>query len=213
MHLSFTEKKSIRKNFGKLKETLSIPNLIEVQKNSYNEFLNLKSESKDSITKGLERVFKSIFPIEDLNEKSTLEYISYRLEKPKYDVEECRQRGLTFAAPLRVKFRLIINDLDEETEAKTIRSILEQDVYMGDMPLMTDKGTFVVNGTERVVVSQMHRSPGVFFDNDRGKGHSSGKILFNARIIPYRGSWLDFEFDAKDNLFVRIDRRRKLPVS
>ena len=213
MHLSFTEKKSIRKNFGKLKETLSIPNLIEVQKNSYNEFLNLKSESKDSITKGLERVFKSIFPIEDLNEKSTLEYISYRLEKPKYDVEECIQRGLTFSSALKPTLRLVVYEIDQENNTKEILSAKEQEVYMGDIPMMTPSGTFIVNGVQRVVVNQMHRSPGVFFDHDKGKSHASGKLLFNCRVIPNRGSWLDFEYDIKDLLYFRIDRKKKLLVS
>ena len=213
MHLSFTEKKSIRKNFGKLKETLSIPNLIEVQKNSYNEFLNLKSESKDSITKGLERVFKSIFPIEDLNEKSTLEYISYRLEKPKYDVEECIQRGLTFSSALKPTLRLVVYEIDQENNTKEILSAKEQEVYMGDIPMMTPSGTFIVNGVQRVVVNQMHRSPGVFFDHDKGKSHASGKLLFNCRVIPNRGSWLDFEYDIKDLLHFRIDRKKKLLVS
>ena len=208
--ISLTGRKRIRKSFGSINEVAEMPNLIDVQKASYEQFLSLGNKDNNQ---GLYRVFDSVFPISDFTDTSELQFISYELGNSKYDVEECRQRGLTYAAPLRVKFRLIIYDLDEETGIKSVRSILEQDVYMGDMPLMTDKGTFVVNGTERVVVSQMHRSPGVFFDNDRGKGHSSGKILFNARIIPYRGSWLDFEFDAKDNLFVRIDRRRKLPVS
>ena len=214
-HISLTGRKRIRKSFGTINEVAEMPNLIDVQKASYEKFLVSESAgSKESaITQGLFRVFDSVFPISDFTDTSELQFISYELGKSKYDVEECRQRGLTYAAPLRVKFRLIIYDLDEETGIKSVRSILEQDVYMGDMPLMTEKGTFVVNGTERVVVSQMHRSPGVFFDHDKGKGHSSGKILFNARIIPYRGSWLDFEFDAKDNVFVRIDRRRKLPVS
>ena len=209
-HISLTGRKRIRKSFGSISEVAKMPNLIDVQKASYEKFLSLNN---NDVNQGLYRVFDSVFPISDFTDTSELQFISYELGNSKYDVEECRQRGMTYAAPLRVKFRLIIYDLDEETNIKSVRSILEQDVYMGDMPLMTDKGTFVVNGTERVVVSQMHRSPGVFFDNDRGKGHSSGKILFNARIIPYRGSWLDFEFDAKDNLFIRIDRRRKLPVS
>jgi DNA-directed RNA polymerase subunit beta len=214
-HISLTGRKRIRKSFGSINEVAEMPNLIDVQKSSYEKFLISESSSSNESgkTQGLYRVFDSVFPISDFTDTSELQFVSYELGKSKYDVEECRQRGLTYAAPLRVKFRLIIYDLDEETGIKSVRSILEQDVYMGDMPLMTEKGTFVVNGTERVVVSQMHRSPGVFFDHDKGKGHSSGKILFNARIIPYRGSWLDFEFDAKDNVFVRIDRRRKLPVS
>ena len=154
-----------------------------------------------------------MFPIKDFNERAMLEYVSYEFEEPKYDVEECIQRDMTYAAPLKVKLRLIVFETDEETQARSVKDIKEQDVYMGDIPLMTDKGTFVVNGTERVIVSQMHRSPGVFFDHDKGKTHSSGKLLFAARIIPYRGSWLDFEFDAKDIVFVRIDRRRKLPAT
>ena len=215
-HLSLTGKKRIRNYFGNISEAIKMPNLIEIQKTSYEQFLDsgLSETGKDTkIRKGLTQVFESIFPIKDFSEASELEFISYRLDRPKYDVEECRQRGLNYAAPLRVKFRLIINDLDEETEAKTVRSILEQDVYMGDMPLMTEKGTFVINGTERVVVSQMHRSPGVFFDHDGGKNHSSGKKLYSARIIPYRGSWIDLEFDAKDKLFARIDRRRKMAAT
>ena len=162
---------------------------------------------------GLEEVFRSVFPIRDFADRAALDFVKYELEEPKYDVEECHQRGMTYAAPLRVTLRLIVWDVDEETGSKSVRDIKEQDVYMGDMPLMTDNGTFVVNGTERVIVSQMHRSPGVFFDHDRGKTHSSGKFLYSARIIPYRGSWLDFEFDAKDLVHVRIDRRRKLPVT
>ena len=158
-------------------------------------------------------MFKSVFPIKDFNERAMLEYVSYEFEEPKYDVEECIQRDMTYAAPLKVKLRLIVFEIDEETGARSVKDIKEQDVYMGDIPLMTDKGTFIVNGTERVIVSQMHRSPGVFFDHDKGKTHSSGKLLFAARIIPYRGSWLDFEFDAKDIVYVRIDRRRKLPAT
>ena len=158
-------------------------------------------------------MFRSVFPIEDFADRAALDFVKYELEEPKYDVEECHQRGMTYAAPLRVTLRLIVWDVDEETGSRVVRDIKEQDVYMGDMPLMTDNGTFVINGTERVIVSQMHRSPGVFFDHDRGKTHSSGKFLYAARIIPYRGSWLDFEFDAKDLVYVRIDRRRKLPVT
>ena len=162
---------------------------------------------------GLQEVFKSVFPIRDFSERAELEFVRYELEEPKYDVEECQQRGMTFAAPLKVTLRLVVWDVDEDTGARSIRDIKEQDVYMGDMPLMTRNGTFIINGTERVIVSQMHRSPGVFFDHDKGKTHSSGKYLFAARVIPYRGSWLDFEFDAKDLVYVRIDRRRKLPVT
>jgi len=213
MQLSFTEKKSIRKNFGKLKETLSIPNLIEVQKESYNQFLNLNEVTKDSLTKGLERVFKNIFPIEDLNEKSTLEYVSYRLDKPKYDVEECIQRGLTYSSALKPTLRLVVYEIDTENNTKEILSAKEQEVYMGEIPMMTPSGTFIVNGVQRVVVNQMHRSPGVFFDHDKGKTHASGKLLFNCRVIPNRGSWLDFEYDIKDLLYFRIDRKKKLFVT
>jgi DNA-directed RNA polymerase subunit beta len=213
MHLSFTEKKSIRKNFGKLKEILSIPNLIEVQKKSYQQFLASKDLTTSNLQKGLDRVFKSIFPIEELSDKATLEYISFRLEKPKFDVEECRQRDLTYSSALKPTLRLVIYDIDHETNTKQVLSAKEQEVYMGDIPLMTSSGTFVINGVERVVVNQMHRSPGVFFDHDKGKTHASGKLLFNCRVIPNRGSWLDFEYDVKDLLYFRIDRKRKLPIT
>ena len=213
MELSFTEKKSIRKNFGKLKEILSIPNLIEVQKKSYKEFLSPSEGKESALSKGLHSVFKSIFPIEELSDKATLEYISFRLEKPKFNVEECRQRDLTYSSSLKPTLRLVIYDIDPENNTKQILSAKEQEVYMGDIPLMTPSGTFVINGVERVVVNQMHRSPGVFFDHDKGKTHASGKLLFNCRIIPNRGSWLDFEFDAKDFLYFRIDRKRKLPIT
>jgi DNA-directed RNA polymerase subunit beta len=189
-----------------------MPNLIEVQRSSYEQFLQRDGRHgrKDE---GVEAVFKSVFPIKDFNERAVLEYVTYEFEDPKYDVEECIQRDMTFAAPLKVKLRLIVFENDEETGARSVKDIKEQDVYMGDIPLMTEKGTFIVNGTERVIVSQMHRSPGVFFDHDKGKTHASGKLLFAARVIPYRGSWLDFEFDAKDVVYVRIDRRRKLPAT
>ncbi len=213
MELSLTEKKNIRKNFGKLKETLTIPNLIEVQKKSYTQFLSSKDIKEANLQKGLERVFKSIFPIEELSDKATLEYLSFRLEKPKYDVEECRQRDLTYSAPLKPTLRLVIYDIDQENNVKQVLSAKEQEVYMGDIPLMTPSGTFVINGVERVVVNQMHRSPGVFFDHDKGKTHASGKLLFNCRVIPNRGSWLDFEYDIKDILYFRIDRKRKLPIT
>ncbi|MBA4211201.1 MAG: DNA-directed RNA polymerase subunit beta, partial [Parvibaculum sp.] len=190
-----------------------MPNLIEVQKYSYDQFLQVDEPQGGREEQGLQAVFKSVFPISDFSETSTLEFVNYEFEAPKYDVEECQQRGMTFAAPLKVTLRLIVFEVDEDTGAKSVKDIKEQDVYMGDMPLMTENGTFVINGTERVIVSQMHRSPGVFFDHDKGKTHSSGKLLFAARVIPYRGSWLDFEFDAKDIVFVRIDRRRKLPVT
>ena len=213
MELSFTEKKRIRKNFGKLKEILSIPNLIEVQKKSYNQFLSSDKAIEANLQKGLNKVFKSIFPIEELSDKATLEYVSFRLEKPKFDVEECRQRDLTYASALKPTLRLVIYDIDPENNTKQVLSAKEQEVYMGDIPLMTSSGTFVVNGVERVVVNQMHRSPGVFFDHDKGKTHASGKLLFNCRVIPNRGSWLDFEYDVKDILYFRIDRKRKLPIT
>ena len=215
MQLSFTQKKHIRKNFGKLVEGLSIPNLIEVQKNSYNEFLKSKSlnEQLSELSKGIDKVFKSIFPIEDGNDKSTLEYISYKLEKPKFDVIECKQRSLSYSAALKANLRLVVYDIDTENNTKQILSAKEQEVFIGDLPLMTPSATFITNGVERVVVNQMHRSPGVFFDHDKGKTHASGKLLFNCRIIPGRGSWLDFEFDPKDILFFRIDRKKKLPIS
>jgi len=213
MAQSFTGKKRIRKSFGRIPEAVQMPNLIEVQRSSYEQFLQREVRPGQRRDEGIEAVFKSVFPIKDFNERATLEYVSYEFEEPKYDVEECVQRDMTYAAPLKVKLRLIVFEMDEETGARSVKDIKEQDVYMGDIPLMTDKGTFVVNGTQRVIVSQMHRSPGVFFDHDKGKTHSSGKLLFAARVIPYRGSWLDFEFDAKDIVYVRIDRRRKLPAT
>ncbi|MCK4867567.1 MAG: DNA-directed RNA polymerase subunit beta, partial [Alphaproteobacteria bacterium] len=213
MAKSFTGRKRIRKSFGRIPEVAPMPNLIEVQRSSYDNFLQMDIASEKRGDFGLEAVFKSVFPIRDFSERAQLEFVRYELEDPKYDTEECQQRGITYAAPLKVTLRLVVWDVDEDTGARSIRDIKEQDVYMGDMPLMTGNGTFIVNGTERVIVSQMHRSPGVFFDHDKGKTHSSGKFLFAARVIPYRGSWLDFEFDAKDLLFVRIDRRRKLPAS
>jgi DNA-directed RNA polymerase subunit beta len=203
----------LRKYYGKIREVLEMPNLIEVQKSSYDLFLNSGDAEQPTDGEGIMGVFQSVFPIKDFNETSVLEYVKYELEKPKYDVEECQQRDMTYSAPLKVTLRLIVFDVDEDTGAKSVKDIKEQDVFMGDMPLMTPNGTFIVNGTERVIVSQMHRSPGVFFDHDKGKTHSSGKLLFACRIIPYRGSWLDFEFDAKDIVFARIDRRRKLPVT
>ncbi len=206
-------RKRVRKFFGKLAEVTQMPNLIEVQKDSYKHFLQVKEPEGGREDVGIQAVFKSVFPISDFSGQSMIEYVSYDFDPPKYDVEECQQRGLTYSAPLKVTLRLIVFEIDPDTDAKSIKDIKEQDVYMGDMPLMTNSGTFVVNGTERVIVSQMHRSPGVFFDHDRGKSHSSGKLLFASRIIPYRGSWLDFEFDAKDILHSRIDRRRKLPVT
>ena len=210
---SFTSKRTIRRSFSKIKQIIDMPNLIEVQRESYKSFLQMYIEPSNREDVGLEAVFRSVFPIDDFAGRSNLKYVSYNLEKPKYDVDECQQRGLTFASALRVTMRLEVWDIDEETDAKTLRDIKEQDVYMGDIPLKTENGTFVVNGTERVIVSQMHRSPGVFFDHDGGKTHTSGKFLYAARVIPYRGSWLDFEFDTKDILNVRIDRRRKLPAT
>ena len=211
--LSFTDKKRVRKNFGKLKEVSKFPNLIEIQKNSYDEFL-LENESPSSREdRGLQKVFKSVFPLEDFSGSARIEFIDYSFQNPKFDVDECRQRDKTYAAPLNVKLRLIVFDIDEETETRTVKDIKEQEIYLCDLPLMTDKGTFITNGTERVVVSQMHRSPGVFFDHDNGKTHSSGKLLFGARVIPYRGSWLDIEFDHKDILYCRIDRKKKILVT
>jgi len=210
---SFTGRKRIRKSFGRIPEVAPMPNLIDVQRASYETFLQMNVAPDSRQQTGLQEVFRSVFPINDFAGRGRLEFVSYELEEPKYDVEECIQRGLTFAAPLKVILRLIVWDVDEDTGSRSIRDIKEQPVYMGDMPLMTDNGTFIINGTERVIVSQMHRSPGVFFDHDKGKTHSSGKYLFAARVIPYRGSWLDFEFDAKDLIYVRIDRKRKLPVT
>ncbi len=213
MALSFTEKKRIRKNFGRIPEAIEMPNLIEVQRESYEAFLQMNTPREKRTDDGLGGVFKSVFPITDFSERATLEYVSYEFEQPKFDVEECMQRDLTYQAPLKVRLQLVVFDVDEETGARSVKEVKEQECYLGDIPLMTDKGTFVVNGTERVIVSQMHRSPGVFFDHDKGKTHASGKLLFAARIIPYRGSWLDFEFDAKDILNIRIDRKRKLPAT
>ncbi|MGE4246505.1 MAG: DNA-directed RNA polymerase subunit beta [Parvibaculaceae bacterium] len=206
-------RKRIRKFFGHIAEVAEMPNLIEVQKESYDQFLQVKEGEGGRSNEGLQAVFKSVFPISDFTGQAMLEFVRYEFEQPKYDVDECQQRGMTYAAPLKVTLRLIVFEIDQDTGARSVKDIKEQDVYMGDMPFMTSNGTFIVNGTERVIVSQMHRSPGVFFDHDRGKTHSSGKLLFAARIIPYRGSWLDFEFDAKDIIHVRIDRRRKLPVT
>src|ERR1044072_512569 len=188
-----------------------MPNLIEVQRESYEQFL--RSDPKTGYVSGLEKTLRSVFPIVDFAGTAHLDFDHYELEEPKYDTDECRQRGLTYAAPMRVTLRLTTFEIDPETEAKSVIDIKEQDVYMGDMPLMTMNGTFIVNGTERVIVSQIHRSPGVFFDHDKGKSPSSGKLLFAARVIPYRGSWLDIEFDSKDIVHARIDRRRKIPVT
>jgi DNA-directed RNA polymerase subunit beta len=211
---TFNGRRRFRKQFGRIPEVAVMPNLIEVQKSSYDDFLMVKEPPGGRPDdQGLQAVFKSVFPINDFSGRATLEFVRYDFEPAKYDVDECMQRDMTYSAPLKVKLRLIVFDINEETGSRSIKDVKEQDVYMGDMPLMTSNGTFVINGTERVIVSQMHRSPGVFFDHDRGRTHSSGKLLFAARIIPYRGSWLDFEFDAKDIVYVRIDRRRKLPVT
>jgi DNA-directed RNA polymerase subunit beta len=213
MAYSIANNHLLRKNFAKIKKIIDIPNLIDIQKSSYKRFLqiDIPAEVRENI--GLEAVFRSVFPIRDFTETSSLEYVSYALGTPKYDVDECHQRGMTFAAPMKVKVRLVVWDVVKETGAKTVRDIKEQEVYFGEIPLMTENGTFIINGTERVIVSQLHRSPGVFYDHDKGKTHSSGKVLYSARIIPYRGSWLDFEFDHKDILYVRIDRRRKMPAT
>ena len=213
MKESYTSKKRVRKNFGRIDAVIDMPSLIEVQTGSYNSFINNVDMYGNHCEFGLEEVFKSIFPIRDFSGNGVLEFVKYELSQPKYDVEECMKRDLTYAAPVKATLRLVVFDVDEATGAKSVHDIKEQDVFMGDIPLMTDKGTFIVNGTERVVVSQMHRSPGVFFDDDKGKTVASGKKLFAARIIPYRGSWLDFEFDAKDLVYARIDRPRKLPVT
>ncbi|MCC7096599.1 MAG: DNA-directed RNA polymerase subunit beta, partial [Thermomonas sp.] len=210
-HYSFTEKKRIRKDFGKRRSILEVPFLLAIQVDSYREFLQETIEPAKREDKGLHAALKSVFPIVSYSGNAALEYVGYKLGEPAFDERECRTRGLSYGAPLRVTVRLVI--YDRESSTKAIKYVKEQEVYMGEIPLMTDNGTFIVNGTERVIVSQLHRSPGVFFDHDRGKTHSSGKLLFSARVIPYRGSWLDFEFDPKDALFTRIDRRRKLPVS
>src|SRR5882762_3877193 len=213
MAYSFTEKKRIRKNFGKRPSILGTPYLLAIQLDSYRRFLqaDVAESKRDEI--GLHAAFDSVFPISSYSGNATLEYVSYRLGEPVFDVKECQLRGLTYAAPLRVKVRLVVLDKEASGAKKPVKDVREQEVYLGELPLMTENGTFIINGTERVIVSQLHRSPGVFFDHDRGKTHSSGKLLFSARIIPYRGSWLDFEFDPKDCVFARIDRRRKLPVT
>jgi DNA-directed RNA polymerase subunit beta len=213
MGYSYTERKRIRKDFGKRPQILGVPYLLSIQLESYRQFLQVDKEAETRNEIGLHGAFRSVFPIVSYSGHVALEYVSYRLGEPVFDVKECQLRGLTYAAPLRVLLRLVIHDKEAPAGTKVVKDVKEQEVYMGELPLMTDHGTFVINGTERVIVSQLHRSPGVFFDHDRGKTHSSGKLLFNARVIPYRGSWLDFEFDPKDNVFVRIDRRRKLPAT
>ena len=211
MAYSYTEKKRIRKDFGKMSHVMDVPYLLAIQLDSYKKFTQDNSTAGNRAEQGLHAAFKSVFPIVSYSGSAALEYVDYALGTPAFDVSECQLRGVTYAVPLRVKVRLII--YDKESASKTIKDIKEQEVYMGEIPLMTDNGTFVINGTERVIVSQLHRSPGVFFDHDKGKTHSSGKLLYSARVIPYRGSWLDFEFDPKDMVYVRIDRRRKLPAS
>src|SRR6185369_14869874 len=211
MAYSFTEKKRIRKSFAKRASVLPVPYLLATQINSYAQFLQADGLPDNRKTQGLQAAFQSIYPIASHSGNARLDFVSYQLGIPPFDVKECQQRGLTFAAPLRAKVRLTI--MDKEAAKPTVKEVKEQEVYMGEIPLMTTTGSFVINGTERVIVSQLHRSPGVFFEHDRGKTHSSGKLLFSARIIPYRGSWLDFEFDPKDTLFFRVDRRRKMPVT
>src|SRR6188474_2638012 len=211
MAYSFTEKKRIRKSFAKRDTVLPVPFLLATQLESYAAFLQEFVGAESRKNEGLQAAFKSIFPIESHSKNARLEFVSFVLGEPPFDVKECRQRGLTFAAPLRAKVRLTI--MDKEASKPTVKEVKEQEVYMGEIPLMTTTGSFVINGTERVIVSQLHRSPGVFFEHDRGKTHSSGKLLFSARIIPYRGSWLDFEYDPKDYLYFRVDRRRKMPVT
>src|SRR3954464_14515779 len=213
MAAPFSENRRVRKEFSRISSPVEIPNLIELQRKSYEKFLQADVLPHKRDTSGLQAVFKSVFPIEDFNKTASLEFESYTLERPKYDVGECRQRGMTFAAPLKITVRLVVYDVDEEAGTRNIRDIKEQEVYMGEIPLMTEAGSFIINGTERVIVSQLHRSPGVIFDHDQGKSHSSGKILYSARIIPHRGSWLDFEFDHKDLMYARIDRKRKLPAT
>ena len=212
MAYSFTERKRVRKDFGKRRSVLEAPYLLAIQLDSYQEFLQAERTPEQRELKGLHAAFKSVFPIESYSGDAGLEYVSYRLGAPIFDVKECKLRGNTYAASLRVKLRLILYDKGVGG-GRSVKDIKEQEVYMGEIPLMTDTGTFIVNGTERVIVAQLHRSPGVFFEHDRGKTHSSGKLLFSARVIPYRGSWLDFEFDPKDTVHVRIDRRRKLPAT
>ena len=205
----------IRKSFAKIHSLIDIPNLIDIQKRSYDKFLQLSVDPMSREDSGLQSVFKRVFPIKDFNDTASLDFVKYEIDAPKYDVDECHQRGMTYAAPMKVSIRLIVWEKDEVTGQQSIRSVKEQDVYFGEIPLMTEHGTFIVNGTERVIVSQLHRSPGAFFfvNQDKSKTGASGKLLHSARIIPNRGSWLDFEFDTKDILHVRIDRRRKLPAS
>jgi len=202
-----------RVDFSKIDKVIEIPNLIQAQQQSYNEFLQIGLPPGKRRDSGLQEVFKGIFPIQDYNGRASLEFVSYAIGEPKWSEDECRERGMNYAAPIKVTVQLVIFDVDERTSARTIRDVKEQEVFFGEIPLMTDRATFIVNGTERVIVSQLHRSPGVFFEHDRGRSHASGKVLFSARIIPYRGSWLDFEFDHKDMLYVKIDRKRKFPIA
>ncbi|HSO71628.1 MAG TPA: DNA-directed RNA polymerase subunit beta, partial [Thermodesulfobacteriota bacterium] len=202
-----------RKNFGKIERVVDISNLIEMQKESYHRFLQKDEEPGARSNYGLQGVFKSVFPIRDFSGVCSLEFVEYGLGDPKYDVDECQQRGMTFEVPMKIRVRLVVHDLGPDSKAQTIRDIKEQEIYFGTLPLMTEHGTFIINGTERVVVSQLHRSPGLFIDHDKAKIHSSGKIIYSARLIPLRGSWIDFEFDPKDILYVRIDRRRKFPAT
>src|SRR3990167_628960 len=210
---SYTEKKRIRKNFSKLLSTIEVPPLLEIQLDSYHKFLQAEVEPEKRTATGLEGVFRSVFPITSTSGYASIEYVNYRLGEPLFDVKECKMRGITYAAPLRVKLRLAYFNKEAGNDSRAVKNVKEQEVYMGEIPLMTEHGSLVINGTERVVVSQLHRSPGVFFEHDKGKTHSSGKLLYSARVIPYRGSWLDFEFDPKDCIFARIDRRRKLPAT
>ena len=211
MSYSYTEKKRIRKNFGTFAKVMDLPNLIETQTKSYAEFLQADVAPDKRKKQGLEEVFQTLFPIKSVSGNAALEYVSYELGKNTYDVQECLIQGLSYSAPLRIKVKLVL--FDRDSNFKEVKDIKEGEVFMGEVPLMTEDASFIINGTERVVVSQLHRSPGVFYDHDKGKTHSSGKVLYSARIIPYRGSWLDFEFDPKDILFSRIDRRRKIPAT
>src|SRR6056300_547100 len=214
MAYSYTERKRIRKSFGSRENVLEIPYLLQMQKDAYTAFLQADTAPKKRANEGLQAAFLAAFPIVSHNGFVEMKYLEYNLAKPAFDVRECQTRGLTYASAVRARVQLIIYDRDSSTaQSKVVKEVKEQEVYMGEVPLMTDKGSFIINGTERVIVSQLHRSPGVFFEHDKGKTHSSGKLLYSARIIPYRGSWLDFEFDPKDQVFVRIDRRRKLPAS
>ncbi|MFP5213013.1 MAG: DNA-directed RNA polymerase subunit beta, partial [Acidobacteriota bacterium] len=213
MATALTHEYRVRKNFSKIHKIVDIPNLIQMQKESYDQFLQLDVPSEARSGKGLQEVFRSVFPIEDFSGTASLEFVQYSFGEVKYEVDECLARGMTYEAPVKIVVRLVVYDVDKEADTRSVRDIKEQEIYFGTLPLMTDNGTFIINGTERVIVSQLHRSPGIFFDHDRGKTHSSGKILYSSRIIPLRGSWLDLEFDPKDILYIRIDRRRKFPVT